>query len=587
MIRDLADWQNQAKKKNKKKHQWGWFQHPNAGNVEYNIDFFNHVSGADGGDTSVLAGDGGMGEALNMNDLYDLEYDDIEVEGYYGPIDWETGYPTKEYHDVVSWTLTKDKDDLWGYIADYFFAEHPDVSDEEGADFIDYHFEELFEKYYDKLLDAFRAEAEEEANEKYEYDEYGYYDESINIPECLNRMDCETCNRYDLLNTYNSRDFDHDEKRRIAEMLKSRSSAIKLYEYMNNEFDDDWRIGLELVEDGKEYKVISVLDEREVDGYELSIVGAIGNELSNADEEVYFVLLDSDIEWGPVDTAEEAFEWASDVQDGYYSDDEDDFDSDDDYTGYDESLVTEAPDMFGLPTDDELEDEYQKRKDRVAKQREKAQAKYDSAKSLPVSKIIDKSSKSFTKDAAIKKALLDIGASYGLSIKQTSDNYYTTYSNMFTLVSMENDNIPIYTVRAEVGFGVSNLNGRPYIEAHIRVGNYASHSNIVDLSVDPLDESITISDLCKLMSDKSKEIVNKFDRIMKYAESLSSKDSDINKHYYKYEHGQDLKDFLSTLYKEYKIEERLTPSGRDYDDDDYDVQRGHGDIKESMLSEID
>ena len=276
-------------------------------------------------------------------------------------------------------------------------------------------------------------------------------------------------------------------------------------------------------------------------------------------------------------------------------------------TGYDESLVTEAPDMFGLPTDDELEVEYQKRKDRVAKQGEKAQAKYDSAKSLPVSKIIDKGSKSFTKDAAIKKALLDIGASYGLSIKQTFDNYYTTYSNMLTLVSMENDNIPIYTVRAEVGFGVSNLNGRPYIKAHIRVGNYASHSNIVDLSVYPLAESITIGDLFRLVSDKSKDIANKFDKIMKHAESLSSKDSDVNKHYYRYEHGQELNDFLSALYKEYKLEECSTPFNadgmKDYEeewpdadddidftdlygahgeyDDDYGVQKRHS-MKEGI-----
>lgn len=330
MIKDLTDWQNQAKKKNKKKHQWGWFQHPNAGNVEYNIDFFNHVSGADGGDTSVLAGDGGIGESLlEMNDLYELEYDDIEVEGYYGPIDWETGYRTKEYHDIVSWTLRKDKDDLWDYIADYYFTENPDVSDEEGYEFVDDHFKELFDKYYNKLLDAFRAEAEEQANEKYEFDEYGYYDESINIPECLNRMDYETCNKYDLLNTYNSRNFGNDEKRHIAEMLKSKSSAVKLYEYMNDEFDDDWRIGLELFEDGKSYKVISVLDARDVDDYELAIVGAIGDEASYAEEEVYFVLLDGDVEWGPVDTAEEAFEWASDVQDGYYSELDDNFEYDD------------------------------------------------------------------------------------------------------------------------------------------------------------------------------------------------------------------------------------------------------------------
>ena len=328
MIKDLTDWQNQAKKKNKKKHQWGWFQHPNAGNVEYNIDFFNHVSGADGGDTSVLAGDGGMGEALDMNDLYELEYEDIEVEGYYGPFDWETGYPTKEYHDVVSWVLTKDKDDLWDYIADYYFAENPNVSDEEGAEFIDDHFEELFDKYYDKLLDAFRTEAEDQANEKYEYDEYGYYDESINIPECLNRIDCETCNKYDLLNLYECGVWDKDQKKYIAEMLVKRASPKALYSYMNEDVnigdDEDWRIGLELYADnGKSYEVMTVLEEREVDGHDLAIVGALGNEASNADEEAYFVLLDSDIEWGPVDTAEEAFEWASDVRDGYYSDDED------------------------------------------------------------------------------------------------------------------------------------------------------------------------------------------------------------------------------------------------------------------------
>ncbi len=565
MIKDLRDWKKESERKNKNKHQWGWFQHLNAGNVEYNIDFFNHVTGADGGDTSVLAGsvsDGGMGESLSMNDTVELYYDDIEVSGYYGPTDWETGYPEKEYNETVSWVYTVDRDDIFVDLEEFIAEESPELSDGQLEMIVSENFEELVDKYYQQLLDKYRKYAEEEANEKYEYDEYDHYldaiGESVNIREALNKIDCNTCGKYDLLNMYDCSDMPVEKKAKLAEMLKENVSADKLYEYMDEE--SPWQIGLELFADnGKEYKVVSVIDEREVDGYELSIVGAIGNELSNADEEVYFVLLDSDIEWGPVDTAEEAIEWASDVRDGYYSDDEDDFDSDDDYTGYDESLVTEAPDMFGLPTDDELEVEYQKRKDRVAKQREKAQAKYDSAKSLPVSKIIDKSSNSFTKDAAIKRALLDIGASYGLSIKQTFNNYYTTYSNMLTLVSMENDNIPLYTVRAEVGFGVSNFNGRPYIEAHIRVGNYARHSNIVDLSIDPLDESITIGDLFELVSDRSKDIANKFDKIMKHAQSLSSNDSDVNKHYYRYEHGQELNDFLSALYKEYKVEERLTP----------------------------
>ena len=615
MIKDLRDWKKESERKNKNKHQWGWFQHPNAGNVEYNIDFFNHVTGADGGDTSVLAGsvgDGGMGESLSMNDTVELYYDDIEVSGYYGPTDWETGYPEKEYNETVSWVYTVDRDDIFVDLEEFIAEESPELSDGQLEKIVSENFEELVDRYYQQLLDKYRKYAEEEANEKYEYDEYDHYldaiGESVNIREALNKIDCNTCGKYDLLNMYDCSDMPVEKKAKLAEMLKENVSADKLYEYMDEE--SPWQIGLELFADnGKEYKVVSVIDEREVDGYELSIVGAIGNELSNADEEVYFVLLDSDIEWGPVDTAEEAIEWASDVRDGYYSDDEDDFDSDDDYTGYDESLVTEAPDMFGLPTDDELEVEYQKRKDRVAKQREKAQAKYDSAKSLPVSKIIDKSSRSFTKDAAIKKALLDIGASYGLSIKQTFNNYYTTYSNMLTLVSMENDNIPLYTIRAEVGFGVSNLNGRPYIEAHIRVGNYASHSNIVDLSIDPLDESITIGDLFELVSDKSKDIANKFDKIMKHAESLSSKDSDVNKHYYRYEHGQELNDFLSALYKEYKLEECSTPSNangmKDYEeewpdaddidftdlygahgeyDDDYGVQKRHS-MKEDTVKQ--
>ena len=92
----LKKWQKEAKKKNKNKHQWGWFVNPNAGNVEYNNAFFNHVTGADGGDTSALvsaaAGGEGLGESMKQETVT-LHYDDIEVEGNYGPLDWETGFP--------------------------------------------------------------------------------------------------------------------------------------------------------------------------------------------------------------------------------------------------------------------------------------------------------------------------------------------------------------------------------------------------------------------------------------------------------------------------------------------------------------
>ena len=337
MIKDLRDWKKESERKNKNKHQWGWFQHPNAGNVEYNINFFNHVTGADGGDTSVLAGsvgDGGMGESLDMNDKVELYYDDIEVSGYYGPTDWETGYPKKEYNETIDWVYTVDRDDIFVDLEEFIEEESPELSDEQLEMIVSENFEELVDKYYQQLLDKYRKRAEEDANENYEYDEYDHYldamGESVNIREALNKIDCNTCGKYDLLNMYDCSDMPLEKKAKLAEMLKENVSADKLYEYMDEE--SPWQIGLELFADnGHEYKVVSVLDEREVDGYELSIVGAIGNELSNADEEVYFVLLDSDIEWGPVDTAQEAIEWASDVRDGYYSDDdEDDFDSDDD-----------------------------------------------------------------------------------------------------------------------------------------------------------------------------------------------------------------------------------------------------------------
>lgn len=389
-IKDLEDWSKISKRKNKKKHQWGWFQNPNAGNVEYNIDFFNHVSGADGGDTSVLAGavsDGGMGESVDsfntenftdssnvggdyMNDQVELYYDDLDVEAGFGGMDWDTGYPKHSYQTTVDYSLLVDRDDiiddLLGMLptkkdelADEFNAI---TDDEEALAFIETNFDKLVDAYYYDLKDRHRDEAQEEAEEEfafnfdeddYRYPERDYYDESVNIPKLLNGIDKRTDNKYDLLNLYECGVWDKDQKKYIAEMLVKRASPKALYSYMNEDIDigddEDWRIGLELYADnGKSYEVMTILEEREVDGHDLAIVGALGNEASNADEEAYFVLLDSDIEWGPVDTAEEAFEWASDVQDGYY----DDLDDEDEYDDID-------PDFFDLyGAHDEYDDDY-------------------------------------------------------------------------------------------------------------------------------------------------------------------------------------------------------------------------------------
>lgn len=349
----LKKWQKEAKKKNKNKHQWGWFVNPNAGNVEYNNAFFNHVTGADGGDTSALvsaaAGGEGLGESMKQEKVI-LHYNDIEVSGGYGPFDWETGGHRYEYHDTIEYEYEVDRDEIFEKLWEMELETPSEVSEgefmteEELESYINKNFYELVEKHKDELLKIFRERAEEQANEEYEYDDYKYM-ESIDLVEALNSIDAKTFNKFDLVNSYHAASLTEAKKQKLANIIKKGANALKLAEF----FDDnsDWQIGLELFADnGKEYKVASVLDDREVDGYELSVVSAVGNEASNADEEAYFVLLDSDIEWGPVDTAEEALEWASDVQDGYYTQ-EDNFDYDDDYDtdwldeGVEENPITE------------------------------------------------------------------------------------------------------------------------------------------------------------------------------------------------------------------------------------------------------
>ena len=235
---------------------------------------------------------------------------------------------------------------------DYEDEEEPDVeftsTEFENIDSDDPTFESKYDPIskYDLEEDYYDVDFDDLLDQAFNYGyTYGFEGETA-FQKFLNKLyekySLEDYEEKDLRDAFyngnHQAEMDEEEKYYNEEFNKT--PYIPEYSEQNpeDEFDDDWRIGLELFDGGKSYKVISVLDEREVDGYELSIVGAIGNELSNADEEVYFVLLDSDIEWGPVDTAEEALEWASDVHDGYYSDDEDDFDSDDEFLYNDEPL---------------------------------------------------------------------------------------------------------------------------------------------------------------------------------------------------------------------------------------------------------
>jgi hypothetical protein len=92
--------------KKKKKKAQGWFVNYNAGNVDYNNDFFNHVNGTCDGDCSVDAGvgsDGGFGESLNeelteedQRRLQELEQRRLEIED---EIDYNDNNPN---YDITS-----------------------------------------------------------------------------------------------------------------------------------------------------------------------------------------------------------------------------------------------------------------------------------------------------------------------------------------------------------------------------------------------------------------------------------------------------------------------------------------------------
>ena len=347
VIKDLRDWQKHAAKKNRNKHQWGWFQH-NAGDVEYNTAFFNHVSGADGGDTSVLAGsvgDGGMGEGLvegNMENEYILYYDDIDVEGDYGPMDWETGRRRKEYHSTTDYELKLDRDDLFNDLYELYQANEAadNMTEEEIEAYVSEHFDELFDKYYENLKEKYRSWAEENANDEYEYDEDAGLDDwydmlyrsSIDIEEALNCIDKATCNRYDLRNLYECQRWPKESKKHLQEMLKKKVAPSTLYTYLAenslssiDEDIDDWRVGQTVfADDGYDYKIVNTLDVKDVDGYELAVVALmpedIGNPRIDDPDFQYAVMLDDNLEWGLCDTYDEAKEWYDGVNDGYYSD---------------------------------------------------------------------------------------------------------------------------------------------------------------------------------------------------------------------------------------------------------------------------
>ena len=116
-------------------------------------------------------------------EMVDLEYSDLHVEINYGPMDWETGMGTEDFEDDIEYTYTIDKQSVEEALADLdeLYNDYPEYAKLIDADdydgyykFIDDHFDELLDKYYDKILEYFRNSAEEEANETIDPEDYIY-----------------------------------------------------------------------------------------------------------------------------------------------------------------------------------------------------------------------------------------------------------------------------------------------------------------------------------------------------------------------------------------------------------------------------
>ena len=118
------------------------------------------------------------------NEKVDLEYNDLHVEFNYGPMDWDTGVGTEEFDQDIDYTYTVDKNDISEFLVDLDnlyetdkeFAAFIDADDYDGYyGYIDQHFDELVEKYYDKILEHFRDNAEREAAKEIDPEDYISY----------------------------------------------------------------------------------------------------------------------------------------------------------------------------------------------------------------------------------------------------------------------------------------------------------------------------------------------------------------------------------------------------------------------------
>ncbi len=131
-------------------------------------------------------------------DYIELEYTDLPVTFDYGPMDWETGYGTKEFDRDVSYTYKIDKNSVEEVILDLIpedeyneivkkdFTSFDPVDETNRAyEYIEANFDSLFKRFEDEILDYFEQDASEEAARTIDPDDYEYnpFDEGLEMNE--------------------------------------------------------------------------------------------------------------------------------------------------------------------------------------------------------------------------------------------------------------------------------------------------------------------------------------------------------------------------------------------------------------------
>lgn len=178
----------------RKKKKNGALVNPDAGNVEHNIEMFNKMnSPVDGPSNNPISGPFGgdvcaesLNEAAPKKETIELEYKDLEFTQYgtkRDVDDWD------EWDRCMDWTYEVDKDDLYTFIFESCIDESDfpeafeDEFDPNNAEhwarfesWLDDNFDTIYSKYEEKILENWEEDAQKDAAEQYDPDDYVDWD---------------------------------------------------------------------------------------------------------------------------------------------------------------------------------------------------------------------------------------------------------------------------------------------------------------------------------------------------------------------------------------------------------------------------